>query len=77
MLDLVKENRETFLPVFCHKPAQITREEMASLFVPSLSERGSNRHRRETSILALWNDFLIDIEGRIHRLYKKLCHESW
>lgn len=50
--------------LLCHDKQHLNAENIKSLFIPTLSEIGSNRRTVETRILAFWWDYLLDCEGR-------------
>lgn len=61
-LNRVSQFSSQLKSLFCYQEITITAEMLKSLFVPLLSEVGSNRRTVENRILAYWRDYIIDCE---------------
>ncbi|KAL0993875.1 hypothetical protein UPYG_G00115050 [Umbra pygmaea] len=62
VLNSIKNNPDTFKPMFVGGGKPLTASEMMSMFRVSYSEVGSNRRAAEEMAISHWRDWLIDVE---------------
>ena len=63
MLDLIKEEPDSFRSLFEVNHAKLTAEDVDSIFDPMFSPAGSNKFAVEQSIMFNFNQYLEDVEN--------------
>jgi len=63
MWDLIATNTDQFLPLFCHQPKALSKNDMDKMVQYDLSDLGSNQRVLEDDTVYSWEYFLQDVEG--------------
>ncbi|KAJ4946178.1 hypothetical protein JOQ06_023848, partial [Pogonophryne albipinna] len=64
VLDKIQAHPESFRPLLCWSPTNLTADLLDSLFTIRLSTVGSNRRSAEEVVVPFWRDYLTDAEDQ-------------
>ncbi|KAI4824302.1 hypothetical protein KUCAC02_012825 [Chaenocephalus aceratus] len=64
VLDKIQAHPESFRPLLCWSPTNLTADLLGSLFTIRLSTVGSNRRSAEEVVVPFWRDYLTDAEDQ-------------
>ncbi|XP_029904558.1 G2/M phase-specific E3 ubiquitin-protein ligase-like [Myripristis murdjan] len=62
-LKALQQHPRVLTPALCHADVKLSAAEMENLFLPELSQKGSNRRAQEEKAMSYWADYLLDCEG--------------
>ena len=69
VLRSVRANPEANRSAFCGCDEELSFEQIRELFQPDLSVVGCNKRDLDVSAFAFWNDYLVDIRGKLYFLH--------
>ena len=64
LLDAIRAHPLAMKPLFVASEDQLTAQKIIDIMVPTFSDRESNLYMKETETLAIWCDYLHEVEGK-------------